>query len=99
MPFAGHAKLKFGIGENQSPLQRMIRRLGIDRQAQPAQLLRIFAADARHHLIEGNVLVVLAAHALGGGSENRFRQPLRLAHTRGQRYAANLARALVVFPS
>ena len=56
-------------------------------------------ADAGDHLVEGDVLVVLAAEALRSRGEDRLGQLVRLAQAFGQLDAADCSGGLIVLPS
>jgi len=59
----------------------------------------LVTANTVHHLVERNIFVVLTAHALGRGRENRLGQTLRFAQAGRQRDSGDLSCLLVVFPS
>src|ERR1019366_4150197 len=94
----GAAKFKLGVRDDDAARLCVIRSSLVNLHAQLAQLFAEFAARQRHHLIERNVFVVTAA-GLNGGGENRLRQLVRFAQSRGQLDAADRTVGLVLLPA
>ena len=92
-------KFKLGVGDDDAARGSVLHCLVIQVQADAAHALGQIRADGVHHLIEADVLVVIAERSLGCGREQRLRQTLGLAQTRRQRNAAHSTAGLIVFPA
>ncbi len=93
------AELELGVGDDDAALGGIGRGPFVDREGGVAHPLGERAADGRDHLVEADILVVIADRRLGRGREDRLGQLLRLAQAGGQLDAAQSAGRLVVLPA
>jgi hypothetical protein len=88
-PFRGSAKLKFCVGQNHSAGFGVLRRPACKLPASGGAVPRRRDRPAGLRRGEGDVLVVRAVLALGGGRKQRLRQPRSILEAGGKRNAAH----------
>src|SRR3990172_176467 len=92
-------ELELGVGDDDSPPAGVVRRPAVDLQRDGARLLGHRFPDDVDHLRKGDVHVVLSLLLLGGGGEDRLREPCRLEQPYGDLDPADLPSLAVFRPS
>ena len=91
--------LKLGVGKDDPGREAVRSRPLVHRKRHPLSLCRQIRPNRSHHIIHGDVLVVLPHGGFTGGSEDGLRQTPGLLHSLGQGDPAGGARRLVVAPA